>query len=422
MSSHNRSKVLSNFAALSIVQGANFLIPILVIPYVITKVGADGFGEISVAQVIIMFFTTIADYGFNLTATRDVSINRNNPTKLSQVFFTVFLVRLVLCAGLFLAMLLGVFCLPFLRAHSSLYLLAFVSVLGQSILTTWLFQGIEKMKVIIYISLLARIIFVFCVLCFIKKKDDNIYFIFFSGIGNLFAGLISLLFAYKFLKLSFIIPTINQVKEELSKGWHITISNLSVSIYMYINILLLRVFTNSTIVGYYSIAEKIISIGRQVLSVYFQAIYPQVCQLAATSKKEVSLFFEKYHRPFLVSIFAGCVVLFLFPEFFVHLFIKDPEASASDYLQILSFVPFIVCLNIPAYQLLIANNEKRTLLIIFTIGTFLNIVSSFILVPRMGAVATSYIVLITELFITIVLIFSCYRNEKTKVDYCYKLK
>ena len=421
MSSHNKSNVLSNFAALSIVQGANFLIPILVIPYVITKVGADGFGEISVAQVIIMFFTTIADYGFNLTATRDVSINRNNPTKLSQVFFTVFLVRLVLCAGLFLAMLLGIFCLPFLRIHSSLYLLAFVSVLGQSILTTWLFQGIEKMNVIIYISLLARIIFVFCVLCFIKDKDDNIYFIFFSGIGNLFAGLISLLFAYRFLKLSLIIPSINEVKKELARGWHITISNLSVSIYMYINVLLLRLFTNSTIVGYYSIAEKIISIGRQVLSVYFQAIYPQVCQLAVTSKKELSLFFEKYYRPFLISIFAGCFVSFLFPEFFVQFFIKDPQALTSQYLQILSFVPFIVCLNIPAYQLLIVNNQKKTLVIIFTVGTFLNIVSSFILVPRMGAVATSYIVLFTELFITIALIFARYRKERTRLGLYYKL-
>jgi len=190
---------------------------------------------------------------------------------------------------------------------------------------------------------------------------------------------------------------------------------------MYFNIILLRLFTNSTIVGYYSIAEKIISVGRQVLSVYFQAIYPQVCQLAVTSKKELSFFFKKYYRPFLIFMFAGCFVLFLFPEVFVHFFIKDPQALTSQYLQILSFVPFIVCLNIPAYQLLIANNQKRSLLIIFTVGTFFNIVSSFVFVPRIGAVATSYIVLMTEVSITTALIFARYRKEGTSLGLYYKL-
>jgi PST family polysaccharide transporter len=63
-------RIIANFAALGIVQGSNFLIPLIVMPFVIARIGAEGLGEIAIAQVIITFFITISDYGFNLTATR----------------------------------------------------------------------------------------------------------------------------------------------------------------------------------------------------------------------------------------------------------------------------------------------------------------------------------------------------------------
>ena len=417
MYSNYSRRLFSNFIALGIVQGANFLLPILIIPYVITKIGADGFGTVAVAQVVMMFFTNISDYGFNLTATRDVSLNKENPHILSKIFFTVLATRLFICLLLFLVLLVSIVFIPIMKLNSTLYLLAFVSVIGQSTLTNWLFQGIEKMKLVMYISLLARVLFILLVLFFIREKNDNIYFIFFSGIGNLLAGVLSMIVGYKLLKLKRIIPSFIDIVAELKKGWHITISNLSVSIYMYVNILILRVFTNDTVVGYYSVAERVIFAARQVLSVYFQAIYPQVCQLALKSKTELSYFFKKYYRPFLICVLAGCVILFFFSEPIVDLFLNENQATASEYLRILSFVPFIVCLNIPAYQILLVFNEKKALLIIFILGTTVNISLSLFLIPAMGAIGTSYIVFITEFIITTTLIFAMVNNQRTRVRF-----
>ena len=194
-------------------------------------------------------------------------------------------------------------------------------------------------------------------------------------------------------------------------------SNLSVSIYMYVNILLLRIFTNDTTVGYYSISERIIFAARQVLSVYFQAIYPQVCQLAIRSKEELSHFFTKYYRPFLLCVLGGCCVLFFFARPIVGLFLHENQAIPAEFLRILSFVPFIVCLNIPAYQVLLVFNEKRILLAILTAGTAVNITLSLLLIPIMGAIGTSYIVFITELLITTGLIIAMVNNQKTRVRF-----
>ena len=192
MKTNQGAKLFSNFIFLSIIQGANFLLPVLVIPYVITKIGADGFGKVSVAQVVMMFFTNISDYGFNLTATRDVSVNKENRDVLSKIFFTVLTTRLFICLALFILLLVSIVFVPIIKSNSTLYFLAFVSVVGQSILTNWLFQGVERMKVVMYISLLARVLFIILVFFFIKEKNDNKYFLFFSGIGNLVAGCISI--------------------------------------------------------------------------------------------------------------------------------------------------------------------------------------------------------------------------------------
>jgi hypothetical protein len=66
-STSRRNRVFSNFMALGILQGANFLLPVLVIPFVIKKIGADGYGVVAVAQVVMLTFCTVTEYGFNLT-------------------------------------------------------------------------------------------------------------------------------------------------------------------------------------------------------------------------------------------------------------------------------------------------------------------------------------------------------------------
>lgn len=405
-------RILRNFMALGIVQGSNFLIPLVVMPYVIGQVGADGFGEIALAQVIMTFFITVSDYGFNLIATREVALHKADARLISKIFFSVLATRFLICLLLFVLLLAGILCIPFLRTHSTLYLLSFVTVVGQTFLVNWLFQGIEQMKFITYITLLARVIFVVLVFLFIKDREDSIYFIFFTGVGNLLAGLLSILFAFRLLRLQVLWPTIAEVRKELKEGWHIMVSNLSVSIYMYVNVLILRILTNDTVVGYYSIADKIIVAARQLLGVYFQAIYPQVCQLAIKSKQELHFFLRKNYVWFLLCMLAGGIILLFFPEPIVSFFVKTNQEIPSLYLRVMSFVPFIVCLNIPAYQVLLAYNRKELLLKIFFIGTIVNAILNLLLVNKLEALGTSYVVLITESFITLGLIFLVNRDAQ----------
>lgn len=414
MDRNSKSRLWENFTALGIVQVTNFILPLIVIPYVIKVIGAEGFGIVSIAQVIMMFLSNVADYGFNLTATREISLSKGDTVTISRVFFNVVFTRLAICCVLF-GLLLAVFAaVPQWQPYTRLYLLSFVTVPAQCLLMHWLFQGMERMKLVMYISLLARVIFVVLVFSFIHVPEDKDFFIFFTGVGNLFAGLLSICVAFIIFKIRLYFPTLQTILKELKEGWHIMISNLSGSIFMYTNIVILGVFASKEVVGYYSVAEKIVLAARQPLSVYFQVIYPQVMQLAQNGSKAVHQFFRKNYLPFLTVVGLGCIVLLLFPEFIISIFLRGDQATVPVYLRIMSFVPLIVCLNIPAYQLLLAHNEKKLLLRIFFTGSLVNILLNYFLATRLGAIGTSCTVLLTELMITTALIITANRKEKTR--------
>jgi polysaccharide transporter, PST family len=404
-------RLISNFISLTIVQGTNFLLPLIVMPFVIRWVGAAGFGVISVAHVVMVYLSTIADYGFNLTATRDLALHKTDGLKISKIFSTVLLSKMLITAASFPLLLLLVMVIPIFKANLPVYLFGFVYVIGQSLLVSWFFQGLEKMHYITIITLLSRLIFVVLVFLFIRQKEDSFLFLFFLGVGNIIAGLLSIFLAIRIFRLRLIRPRWNEIAAEFRDGWPIMLSNLSINTYLYTNVFILRLFTNDLVVGYYSIAEKIFFAFRQILGIFSQVIYPRVCQMAMKSKEQLGSFFSSFYLPFLWLVIAVSLSVFIFSPQIVEVFLSERPELPVLLLQILSLVPVIVCLNIPAFQLLLAFNQKRSYSSVLGLGTIVNIVANLVLCKAFGAVGTAVSIIVTELFITVGLNLQLNRNK-----------
>lgn len=411
MSTHANKRVISNFVALGIVQGTNFLLPIFVMPHVIKRIGADGFGVVAIAQVVMLYLSTIADYGFNLTATRSISVHRDDTLQVSRVFFTTLASKLFITLLCFILLLLLVLVVPIFRDNYLLYILGFTYVIGQSMLATWIFQGMEKMQYITVSTLIARVIFILLVIIFIRQREDKKLFLFFLGIGNMIAGILSIYLAMIIFKLKFVKPLWTDIIYELKSGWQITISNLSINTFQYVNIFILRLFTNDLIVGYYSVAERIFFAIRQILGLFSQAIYPRICQLAIQARAQLMLFLKQFYVPFLICVAGGCVITFVLTPQIVNVFLHKESELAILLLKILCFVPIIVCLNVPSYLLLLAYDQKRSYFSILTLGTVVNLLCNLVLVHFFSAVGTAISVVITETFITIGLNWELYKTR-----------
>ena len=407
---YNR-KLFSNFFSLSIVQGINFLIPLLVTPYVISKVGVDGIGVIAIAQTVMIYLSTITDYGFNISGTKDISLYKNDRLKTSRIFFTVMATKLLITVFLFMLLLLLTLFIPVLQHHFILYTLGFIFVIGQALSVNWFFLGIEKMHFITIGSLLSRMVFVALLFVFIQKKEDDIFFLFFLGVGNLIAALLSFFVAINLLKLQFFRPLWADIIIEIKKGWQVTLSILSLNTYLFTGIFILRFFTNDLVVGYYSIAVRIFFAARQVLAVFSEAVYPHICQVTLKGKEAAKEFFKQIYLPFLIATLLGSIILFIFSPQVIYIFIKEEAALPVLLLRLLSFVPVIVCLNIPAYQLLLAFDRKKSYLRIFGFATIINIAANILLANEWSATGTVFSIILTELFISIGLNRELYKND-----------
>jgi PST family polysaccharide transporter len=300
---------------------------------------------------------------------------------------------------------------PFFKPHFQLYLLGFTYVIGQSLLVSWFFQGVEKMKYITIYALLARLLFVALVFVFIGQRSDHRYFIFYMGIGSVVAGVMSIFQAIRLCKLPLVRPLWNDVKHELKEGWPVMLSYISINTFLTINVFILRLFTNDLIAGYYSVAEKIILATRQIPVLFAQVIYPPLCQLMEKGKTATRRFFKSVYVPFLLLMLLAALLLFGFAPFIISLFLGHDSGNAVMLLRLFCLAPVIVCLHIPASQLLMAANQKKRYLRVLTWATLINITCNLLLVQVWGSVGTVISVLLTELFITVGFNREMYKNK-----------
>ena len=410
-STSRTNRIFSNFMALGILQGTNFLLPVLVMPFVIKKIGADGYGVVAVAQVVMLTFCTVTEYGFNLTATRALALQRDKVSENARLFFTVLAAKMVICIALFGVLILLITLVPFFKPHFQLYLFGFTYVIGQSLLVSWFFQGMEKMKYITIYTLIARLLFVALVFAFIRDRSDNRFFILYMGVGSLVAGLLSIIKAIRQFKLPVVRPMWSDIIHELKEGWTVMLSNISINTFLSINVFILRLFTNDLVAGYYSVAEKIFLATRQIPVMFSQVIYPPLCQLVQKGKASTRSFFRSVYVPFLLLVLLASALLFSFSSFIILFFLGHENGTAVLLLRLFCLGPVIVCLHIPASQLLMAFNQKKNYLRVLTAGAIINVICNLLLVQLWGPVGTAISLLLTELFITVGFNHELYKNK-----------
>ena len=415
MTAIHRKKLFFNFSSLSLIQVISAVFSVVVIPYAIRRIGVENFAVTAVAQVVMFYLSVVTDYGFGQTATREIALNAGNTKKISEVFSSVLLTKFLLAVICFGILLLLCSVIPIFRQHIYLYLLAFAFVLGQVLLVNWFFQGHEKMHLIAIFNLAGRTIFLVLVISFIKSPADTPLYLFFMGLGNMIAGVVSIIYAITTGGIGYTAPSVKEIKSELKNGWQIMLANLSITTSQYSGLFILRFFTNDLIVGYYSIAEKIFFAMKLMLGAFTQAVYPRVCQLIEEKKKQLILFFRQIYFPFLLVVFLAVAIVSAFAGQITHLFMgSHHHQMAAMLLRLLCVAVFLSALNIPGNLILFAADHKKSYFRVFALSCIVNIVLNIVLASLFTATGTAIAVMITELFVAAGLSWEVYKLYSLK--------
>jgi len=409
----NSNKVLfKNFTSLSILQIANYIFPIITLPYLVRVLGPEKYGLVSFATAFAAYFTIITDYGFNLSATQEISVNRNDKKRIAEIFSSVFTLKVsffILSSIFFLAI---VFLVPQFQNHRLLFFITFLGVLGTALFPLWFYQGIEKMNYILVINVSVRLITTALVFVIIKDEND---FIKLAGLNTsaLFAiGFVGLVVAFNKFQIKYILPEKELLKMQLKNGWNLFLSTVWINLYTTSNVFILGLFAPANVVGYFAAADKIRLAFQGILSTMSQSVFPYVNKLLSESYERFINFNRKLFK---VALSAGTIIsitLFLFAEPLVNIVLgKDYEPSVL-VLRIIAWLPLVIFLsNVLGIQTMLPMNKHKSFAIILFFAAMINLILSFILVPKYYEIGTAISVLATEIFVTMAFFVFIKKNK-----------
>ena len=407
------NKVLfKNFTSLSILQIANYIFPIITLPYLVRVLGPEKYGLVSFATAFAAYFTIITDYGFNLSATQEISVNRNDKKRIAEIFSSVFTLKMLFFIVSSIIFFVVVFLVPKFHHHLLLFFLTFLGVLGTAFFPLWLYQGIEKMNYILVTNVSVRLITTSLVFVLIKDENDFIKLAALNTFAQFTIGFVGLVVAFNKFQIKYILPEKELLKMQLKKGWNLFLSTVWINLYTTSNVFILGLFAPANVVGYFAAADKIRLAFQGILSTMSQSVFPYVNKLLSESYERFINFNRKLFK---IAFSAGTIIsinLFLFAEPLVNIVLgKDYEPSIL-VLRLIAWLPLVIFLsNVLGIQTMLPMNKHKSFAIILFFAAMINLILSFILVPKYFEIGTSISVLATEIFVTLTFFVFIKKNK-----------
>ncbi|MGE5197504.1 MAG: oligosaccharide flippase family protein, partial [Deltaproteobacteria bacterium] len=240
---------MDNVASLSALQAITYILPVIILPYLFRVIGPEKFGLIAFAQAFVQYFMILTDYGFSISATKEISVCRNEHAKVCAAFSSVMTVKIAL-AFLSLAMLgTIVYLIPKFRNDWMVYIFSFGAVVGNTIFPVWFFQGTEKMKYIADLNIVGGIIFALFIFIFVRGPQDYLMVPLANSCVFLVTGVMGQYIVFRRFGVSFKFPGYKSVRRQLKAGWDIFISIAAINAYTTTRIFTVGLLTDNTITG-----------------------------------------------------------------------------------------------------------------------------------------------------------------------------
>lgn len=400
--------LVSNFAYLSLLQVAGYVFPLLTLPYLARVIGVDGFGKIAFASAIIAWVQTIADWGFNYTATRDVAKNRDNKDRVAEIFSNVLWARCVLMIFSFLILFLLTICISKFRLNSSVIFATFLMIPGHIMFPDWFFQAVERMKYITILNLISKLLFTIAVFAFIKQKDDYLLQPLFVSLGFIVSGMVAMYYILVRWKYKLSKPVLSQIVLTIKGSTDVFINNLMPNLYNSFSSLLLGFWGGDIANGKLDAGNKFVQISQQFMQIVSRVFYPFLSRRI-----------EKHNLYAKLNISIALLIsllLFFAAPLLIELFYTKEFYDAVPVLRILAVsILFLSLSNVYGVNYMILEGYERQLRNITAISSVVGLLVSFPLVYFFDFLGAAITICLTRGLLGVSIMWQACRLKRNKV-------
>ena len=404
----SQSRLTKNILSLTVVQIANYLLPLISVPVIVRIIGPDSYGNINFAVSFIAYFQLMICYSFEFTATRKIAKDPDNEAYRTEVFNNVFYTQCILFVISVITFVCLLYTVPALYENKILFVFTFLLSISTLFTQNWLFQAMQDLTKVAILNLVGKFLFTVSVLLVIREKSDYIWQPFLIGIIQIGIAVYSFIWAIRLYNIKFLKFSWNKILSILDDGKAIFASLVFVNLYSATSLVILGFYETPRNVGYFSAASRLITIFRSVLSMPLAlAFYPYVGKAFAESHEKGIRIVQKLVPFIIVGLGIVTIAVILISPYFITLFYGEEFINTIFIFQILAVIPVIFSLNnVLGIQIMMNLNMDKQFFWISAGGAVVSVSLNFLFVERFGYMCTTLTMVFTEVFLLVTMYFT----------------
>jgi PST family polysaccharide transporter len=404
-----RSNFVHNVLALYGVQACTYALPLLTFPYLAHVLGPSGWGVVVFAQAIGVVIASVVEYGFDISASRETSRQRNDPQRLSALVSGVIgaktLLAVVCIAG-------ALFSRRFTHNVAPSLALFWASTIWgvcQGINMLWFFQGLERMRLASALEISGKVLATLSIFVLVHKPDDGWKVMAAQCVGCVVSHGVTVVLAYR--EVGFQWPTLASVADALRLGASMFVFRVVQGLSGSVNRLVLGSVAPVAVLGEYAGAERITRVFQQGMWPVNQALYPKLTQQAQNNPAGA------FRTVRLSLLSLGCVglvfgaAIFLWAPAIVHLVLGPDFKDSVPVLHVFAlWIPLIALCTVLTFQVLLPNQLDNQFNFVNLTAGLVGILAALLLAPRFSAIGIAWSAVAVQVYTLIAFSVVLVRN------------
>lgn len=397
-----KHRLTSNIIYLYFLTLAKILFPLLTFPYLTRVLSVETYGMVSYVRATIIYMQIFVEFGFGLSAVKDIARSRNNQKVVGEITGNVIAAKIFLSVLAFIILFILCYQVPILYQNMAYALTSFGVVFLSIFILDFLFRGLEEMQLVSLSYIIMKgisMIFTFVLV----YSDDTVLWI---PILDLVSSVIAIFFVeYKLRKFSIKIKVTNivDVWHTLRDSFVYFISNMATTAFGALNTMLIGVYIpDAREIAYWSVAMTLISGAQALYNPITGGIYPQMVKNPSVK------ILKNVFSIFMPMVVLGCVFTYFFADKIIYI-INGPNYERAAFL-LKTLIPVLI-FSFPAMLIgwptlgAIDKAESVTKTTIFT--SIFQMVGLFVLL-KVGIFTLFYIAILRGLTEAVLLFSRCY--------------
>lgn len=402
-------KEITDSCYLVLLQGVNQLLPVFVMPYLMIKLGASGYGYVGFSLSFIQYLVLLVDFGFNLSATKHIAVSADRYER-SKVFWNVVAAKVVLLLAATVAMFLLIALFDTFQVYSKAIFATYPMVLGSTFTFMWFYQGIGRIRLFSVINTVSKLLLLPLIFIYVKQPSDYLLAAFLQAAVFLSTAVLSNIYMFVKKWVCYVRPSMQGIKKEIACSFPLFLSSASTSVYTQLTVIVLGFFCTAETVGLYSSADRIM---RAVCFLFYtplsQVFFPKVSTLAAKRRDDAVQLFRQVRCIVMAVMIVVCFSIFI-GSGWISCLLGDDYRGLAPLLKIFSFVPLAIGIGGVYGQIgLIALGDDMTarkFRNVYFAAALFSAVSICAATPVFFAVGACWATALTELLVAVMMYYN----------------